>query len=62
MSHLLGKSHGIGLHKYNPAKFPRTIFLDVADAQYNPLKPEESVTDPTGTNVADLCFVAVGKG
>lgn len=43
MSHLLGKSYGIGLHKYNPAKFPGAVFLDVADAQYNPLNPEEIV-------------------
>jgi len=43
MSHLLGKSYGIGLHKYNPAKFPAAVFLDVADAQYNPLNPAEIV-------------------
>ena len=43
MSHLLGKSYGIGLHRYNPAKFPGAVFLDVADAQYNPLNPEEIV-------------------
>jgi hypothetical protein len=35
MSHLLDKSCGIGLHRYNPAGFPGAIFLDVADAQYN---------------------------
>lgn len=40
---LLGKSYGIGLHRYDPAKFPGAIFLDVADAQYNPLNPEEVV-------------------
>jgi len=40
---LLGKSYGIGLHRYNPAKFPGAVFLDVADAQYNPLNPEEIV-------------------
>ncbi len=39
MSQLLGGSYGIGLHKYNPAKFPGAVFLDVADAQYNPLNP-----------------------
>ncbi|MCL0078994.1 hypothetical protein M1O56_04955 [Dehalococcoidia bacterium] len=39
MSRLLSKSHG--LHSYNPAKFPGAVFLDVADAQYNPLNPEE---------------------
>jgi len=43
MSHLLGKSYGIGLHRYDPAKFPGAVFLDVADAQYNPLNPEEIV-------------------
>lgn len=43
MSQLLGGSYGIGLHKYNPAKFPGAVFLDVADAQYNPLNPEEIV-------------------
>jgi len=43
MSHLLGKSYGIGLHKYNPAEFPGAVFLDVADAQYNPLNPEEII-------------------
>ena len=43
MPHLLGESYGIGLHKYNPAKFPGAVFLDVADAQYNPLNPEEIV-------------------
>ena len=43
MSHLLGESYGIGLHKYNPAKFPGAVFLDVADAQYNPLNPEEII-------------------
>ena len=62
MSQLLGKNYGIGLHKYDPAKFPGAVFLDVADSQYNPLNPEEIVTGPTGTNVADLCFIAVGKG
>ena len=43
MSHLLGKNFGIGLHKYSPAEFPGAIFLDVADAQYNPLNPDEIV-------------------
>jgi hypothetical protein len=43
MSHLLSKNCGIGLHKYNPGKFPGAVFLDVADAQYNPLNPEEIV-------------------
>lgn len=43
MSHLLGKSYGIGLHRYDPAKFSGAVFLDVADAQYNPLNPEEIV-------------------
>jgi len=43
MSHLLGKSYGLGLHRYNPAKFPGAVFLDVADAQYNPLDPEEII-------------------
>ena len=43
MSHLLGKSCGLGLHRYNPAKFPGAVFLDVSDAQYNPLNPEEIV-------------------
>ncbi len=43
MSHLLNKSYGIGLHKYNPAKLPGAVFLDVADAQYNPLNPEEII-------------------
>ena len=43
MSQLLGKNYGIGLHKYDPAKFPGAVFLDVADAQYNPLNPEEIV-------------------
>ena len=43
MSHLLDKSCGIGLHRYNPAGFPGAIFLDVADAQYNPLNPEEII-------------------
>ncbi|HIQ05545.1 MAG TPA: hypothetical protein EYH31_07585 [Anaerolineae bacterium] len=43
MSHLLGKSCGLGLHRYNPAKFPAAVFLDVSDAQYNPLNPEEIV-------------------
>jgi len=40
---LLGKGYGIGLHRYNPAKFPGAISLDVADAQYNPLNPQEIV-------------------
>jgi hypothetical protein len=43
MFHLLGKNYGIGLHKYDPAKFVGALFLDVADAQYNPLDPEEVV-------------------
>ena len=43
MSHLLSKSYGIGLHKYNPAKFPGAVFLNIGDAQYNPLNPEEIV-------------------
>ena len=43
MSHLLGQNYSIGLHKYNPAKFSGAVFLDVADAQYNPLNPEEIV-------------------
>ena len=43
MSHLLGKSYGIGLHRYNPAKFLGAVFLDVSDAQYNPLNPEEII-------------------
>jgi hypothetical protein len=43
MSHLLGKSYGIGLHKYDPAAFPGAVFLDIADAQYNPLNPEEII-------------------
>ena len=38
---ILSKRYGIGLHRYNPAKFPGAVFLDVADAQYNPLNPEE---------------------
>jgi len=40
---LLDKSYGFGLHRYNPAKFPGAVFLDVSDAQYNPLDPEEIV-------------------
>ena len=43
MVHFLGKDFGLGLHRYNPAKFPGAVFLDVADAQYNPLNPEEIV-------------------
>jgi hypothetical protein len=43
MAHLFGKGYGIGLHRYNPAKFPAAVFLDVSDAQYNPLNPEEIV-------------------
>ena len=43
MSHLLSKSYGIGLHKYDPTQFPEAVFLDVADAQYNPLNPEEII-------------------
>ena len=43
MSHLLGRTYGLGLHRYNPARFPGVVFLDVADAQYNPLSPEEIV-------------------
>ena len=43
MSHLLGKNYGLGLHRYNPAKFPGAVFLDVSDAQYNPLNPEEII-------------------
>ena len=41
--HLPSKSYGLGLHRYNPAKFPGAVFLDVSDAQYNPLNPEEIV-------------------
>ncbi|RLE84213.1 MAG: hypothetical protein DRJ41_03525 [Thermoprotei archaeon] len=33
---------GIGLHRYDPNKFPAS-FLDIADAQYNPLNPEEII-------------------
>ncbi len=40
--HVLGSNYGIGLHRYSPAKFP-AIFLDVPDAQYNPLDPEEKI-------------------
>jgi len=43
MSHLLGKGYGIGLHRYDPAKFPGAVFLDISDAQYNPLNPEEII-------------------
>jgi len=43
MPHLLGKGYGIGLHRYNPAKFPAAVFLDISDAQYNPLNPEEII-------------------
>ena len=43
MSHLLGKSYGIGLYRYNPAKFLGAVFLDVSDAQYNPLNPDEVI-------------------
>ncbi len=42
-SHLLGKAFGIGLHRYDPARFPGAVFLDVADAQYNPLDPQEII-------------------
>jgi hypothetical protein len=43
MSHLLRKSYGLGLHRYTPDTFPEAIFLDVADAQYNPLNPDEII-------------------
>ncbi|RLC80898.1 MAG: hypothetical protein DRI61_04835, partial [Chloroflexi bacterium] len=43
MSYLLGEGYGLGFHKYNPAEFPGVIFLDVSDAQYNPLNPEEVI-------------------
>ena len=43
MVSLLGKGFGIGLHKYHPSKYPNAIFLDVSDAQYNPLDPEEII-------------------
>lgn len=39
----MGKGHGIGLHRYNPNRFVGAVFLDVADAQYNPLAPEEVI-------------------
>ncbi|RLE74372.1 MAG: hypothetical protein DRJ56_07655 [Thermoprotei archaeon] len=40
--HVLGGNYGIGLHRYSPARFP-AVFLDVSDAQYNPLDPEEII-------------------
>jgi hypothetical protein len=43
MSHLLGKNYGLGLHRHDPAKLPGAVFLDVSDAQYNPLAPEEII-------------------
>ena len=43
MSHFLGKSYCIGLHRYNTTQLPGSIFLDVADAQYNPINPEEII-------------------
>ncbi|HDN79050.1 MAG TPA: hypothetical protein ENG33_01135, partial [Chloroflexi bacterium] len=43
MSYLLGEGYGLGFHKYNPAEFPGVVFLDVSDAQYNPLNPEEVI-------------------
>ncbi|MGY4706288.1 YncE family protein [Candidatus Bipolaricaulota sp. J31] len=33
----------MGLHRYDPAGFPGAAFLDVADAQYNPLDPGEII-------------------
>ena len=39
---MFGINYGIGLHRYNPLRFP-AIFLDVSDAQYNPLDPSEIV-------------------
>lgn len=43
MTYLLNKNFGIGVHKYHPSKYPKTLFLDISDAQYNPLNPEEVV-------------------
>ncbi|RLG84647.1 MAG: hypothetical protein DRO40_00430 [Thermoprotei archaeon] len=43
MTSLLGKGFGLGLHKYNPSKYPNAVFLDVSDAQYNPIDPEEII-------------------
>lgn len=43
MENLLGKGFGIGLHKYNPSKYSNAVFLDVSDAQYNPLDPKEII-------------------
>jgi len=43
MPHLLSKGYGLGLHRYDPARFPGAVFLDVSDAQYNPLDPEEII-------------------
>ncbi|ABN70636.1 hypothetical protein Smar_1550 [Staphylothermus marinus F1] len=40
---LLGRGFGLGLHKYDPSRFKSAYFLDVSDAQYNPLDPEEIV-------------------
>jgi hypothetical protein len=43
MSTLLGRGYGLGLHRYDPSKYIGAVFLDVSDAQYNPLDPEEIV-------------------
>ena len=62
MSHLLDRSYGIGLHRYNPAKFPGAVFLDVADAQYNPLNPEEIVAGIHPARTPGTYGVAKFKG
>lgn len=43
MSCLLGRNFGIGVHKYSPSSYAKALFLDVSDAQYNPLDPVEII-------------------
>ncbi len=39
---MLGTNYGVGLHRFSPKRFP-AVFLDVSDAQYNPLDPGEII-------------------
>ncbi|MBC7099075.1 hypothetical protein H5T52_08155 [Candidatus Bipolaricaulota bacterium] len=58
----MGRSYGLGFHKYAPAKFPGVVFLDVSDAQYNPLNPEEIVAGIHSTKRPSTYGVAKFKG
>ena len=43
MMYILSKNHRIGVHKYRLSRYSKALFLNVSDAQCNPLNPEEIV-------------------